>query len=322
MRKLQLIALLAVAALLLGSCLKKMEIDWAPDVTINGESDGDEILYFSEISAATFDVKIESSEELKRFELKTHPSCSWRDSVYYYDPFTHKAEHEFSFKMSAGHKIISNDSLYYVYFQAYTADTVVTVKRTLRYKYIYPKIDSFDVEVGGGVTDLCLINVDRREAYPYTYYINNPYDLVFINELRSSYDAPGACITSPDAPINRAYFAKFCPQLPYTDTLGHVHKNTILGYVDNDHTVIEDGEYKFLTWADFDDAMLGKDDNWQSPSYVNFRETWGIGLSNLSQDKLYKFRTQNRKLGMIRVLQFENLGYPNCKAYLRIYYQK
>ncbi len=286
------------AGLTLASCLKKMDLMLTTHLDVSGSED--ETLYFSTVSAAVFDVEARGGEELRRLEIKTIPTCSWNDTV-------------IAFKMSRGHIMLSKDSVYKIFFSLMTDFDTVDVRRYIKFRYIFPDVDSFDVHVGSKPSDDCLIDVEGKAVYPFTQYINRRYDLVFVNELRSSFWGYGTCLASPNAPAVRTYFADKIPELPYRDTLGHTHKETLCGYVPNDH-----GE----DWSDFSNTMLGMDDNWQFPMYINYDNKLGYGVSNLQPGSLYKFRLQNGRYVMVKVLAQQNVGFPDCQVDLRIFYQK
>lgn len=311
MRKLHFLILLAFACIILGSCLKKTDLIFYSTLKVSGEEA--ETLYFSTVSSVTFDVQADGGEELRKLQVITIPTCSWNDTTIVYNHYLHTAHHSFTYIMSPGHNIHSKDSVYEVFFSLYTDFDTVDVRRYIKFKYVYPDLDSFDVHVGSKPSDDCLISIDEKTVFPYTQYLNRRFDLVFMNELRSSFWGYGTCLASPTAPACRVYFADKVPELPYRDTLGFTPRETYCGYVPGDYGI---------SWRDFNEEMLGNEENWQYPIYINFDNKLGYGVSNLQLTGLYKFRLHNGRLIMVRVLGQQNVGFPDCQMDLRIYYQK
>ena len=302
-----------LAVVLLAGCLEKTEVT-PPVITLSqGE---DELLYFSTIQRATVDVHIESAADLVKFNTVTSPMSSWKDTTIVFDPYTHTADIKLSYKLSEGYTSrIPNDSLFSIKYVVSTEDTSCSVFRKLRYKFEYPEIDSFDVTLTSNIAQGdCLLDVDNRCTYKYTEYKNKNFDLVYVNELRESFFKFGTALASPDAPYLYEYFADKCPEYPYDPYEGLPHRQTICGAI-VDPT---------LTWKDVTKGLVGKASDWQFPMWLNYSDSYGFGygVTNLQQTTLFKFRLQNGRYIMIRVLSVEDRIYPTSVVNLRVYCQK
>lgn len=315
MRKLQTILLMALIAVYSVGCLEKTEIS-APEVTVSGPED--DFTFFSEITPAIFKVNVVSAEELSRFRAWIYPfNAALTDSIKSYDRYVHTDNLEFRYQMKRNAlKDLPPDSTFTVTFQADTRDTSISVKRKIRYRLIYPELDSFDVTLGSSPTALCLLDVTNKTAYPVTDYASRNFDLVYVNELRPKYWEYGTCLASPDAPCLKDYFENYKLKdngFVWEETDAHKFRYTECGYVN-----------KKYNWSQFNAAMLGRDDEWVYPTYINQAEDYnlGVGFNNLQKTDLLKFRLYNGKYVMIKVLNRENSSYPVSTVDLRVYLQK
>ncbi len=320
MRKLHYILLCAISALMLASCLEKQDV-LPPVMTVSG--DENKVSYFSTLQGAHFDVHVESGEDLKYFTVTTLPVASWNDTTVTFSSYQHTADLKFDFKMSRGYRVVK-DSTYVLTFTAYTEDTSCVARRKLKFKYIYPQVDSFDVVVGSDFNEPCLIDIEKRQVYKYTQYKNMNYDLVYINDLdkRIGSQRVGTALCSPDAILLAKYFGDQYPSLPYNEENSLQRRSTLCGYVterpnSSDHET-------YLTWSDFNEVMLGMDGGWAAPCYLmgSADNGFGMGVNDLSYDILYKFELYNGKYVMAKILERTNTQYRSSTMKIRFYVQK
>ncbi|MCQ2250643.1 MAG: hypothetical protein MJZ66_05985 [Bacteroidales bacterium] len=320
MRKLHYLLLLATAAIVLGSCLDKQDV-MPPVMTVTGDESS--VSFFSTLQGAHFDVHIESGEDLKYFTIQTLPVASWTDTLITFGRYQHSADLKFDFKMNRGYRVVK-DSSYTLTFTAYTADTSCVTRRRLRFKYIYPDVDSFDVEVGSDYNAPCLIDVQTRRVYKYTQYKNINYDLVYINDLekRLGNRSVGLALCSPDALLLKDYFGQKFPDLPYNEENSLKRRTTICGYVTERPN--DTDRYTSIMWSDFSNVMLAMDYGWASPCYLmdSPENNFGMGIDGLSYEILYKFQLQNGDYVMAKVLERTNFAYSNSTMKLRFFVQK
>ncbi|MBO7439152.1 MAG: hypothetical protein J6U21_05680 [Bacteroidales bacterium] len=309
MKKTKLFAIIMLLTVVCG-CLKNEELP-PPSITISqGEN---EILNFSTFQSAEVTVHLESGEELRKFTTQTVPMSSWSDTTILFEPFTHFADIDLSFRIWKGFKLTSNkqDSIFEVIYTAYTDEDECSVRRKLRYRTVYPQLDSFDIKVESAANGKCLLDIENRCAYKFVDYTNHPtFDLVYVNELQDDYKF-GTALISPDAPYLMRYFQRKFPSLPYDPAKKRATQCGIIA----DAT---------LDWTDFNSAMLGDENNWVRMKRINaLPEHDGAGVYDLQQPKLYKFRLNNGRYVMIRVL---NRVYPQftekSEITLRVYLQK
>jgi hypothetical protein len=307
MKKTTLFTILLLTTLVIG-CLKNEPLP-PPSITISqGEN---EILNFSSIQSANVSVHIESGEELRKFTTKTVPMSSWSDTIIIFDKFTHVADIDLKFRIWKGFKLTSNkiDSIFEVTYTAYNDEAEVSVTRKLRYRYIYPQLDSFDIKVESAPDGKCLLDIENRSAYKYIEYTNHNYDLVYVNEM--DYDGKfGTALVSPNAPFLMRYFEHKYPSLGY-DPAGK--RATECG-------IIADAN---LDWSKFNSAMLGDENNWNRFDRINALPPQdGVGVVDLQKTKLFKFRLNNGRYVMIRVLNRDRAQYSDVSVItLRVYYQ-
>ena len=288
-------------------CLKNEELP-PPVMTISqGEN---EILNFSTINSADVSIHIESGEELRKFTTKTIPMSSWSDTTILFDRFTHFADIDLSFRVWKGFKVSTPDSLFEVTYTAYTDESDFSVSRKLRYRYIYPELDSFDVKVESAPDGKCLLDIENRRAYKYIEYTNRNFDLVYVNEMEYDYKF-GTGLISPDAPFLMRYFQHKYPSLVYDPS----HKRA------TECGVIADAT---LDWSKFNSAMLGDENNWVKSTRINALPVAdGVGVVSLDRGKLYKFRLNNGRYVMIQVLDRANVQFTESSVLtLRVYMQK
>lgn len=307
MKKSALLALLLLATLAY-SCLKNEELP-PPSITISQKEDT--ILNFSTINSADVSLHIESGEELRKFTTKTVPMSSWSDTTILFDKFTHFADIDLSFRIWKGFKLSSNkaDSIFEVTYTAYTDEAECSVKRKLRYRYIYPELDSFDIKLESAPDGKCLLDIENRAAYKYIEYTNHNYDLVYVNEWNGDGNF-GTGLISPNAPYLMRYFGRKYPSLIYDPGL---KRATECG-------VIADGS---LDWTSFNSAMLGEDNNWVKSTRINaLPEHDGVGVIDLQRNKMFKFRLNNGRYVMIQVLnrEYENLT-DKSTITIRVFFQ-
>jgi hypothetical protein len=229
-----------------------------------------------------------------------------------FDPLTHRADFELTFSFWKGFKL-PPDSTFVVAYYAYTDDTLSVVRRTMRYKKLYPQLDSFDIKVESSPMGKCLIDVENRCAYKYNEYSNQYFDLVYVNELESDFRF-GTGLVSPNAVYLMRYFQRRFPSLPYDPAK---RRSTECGLISN--TV-----NKTYSWLDFSNEMLGDNDNWVTYDRIGALPPQdGVGIIDLQMDKLMKFRLESGDLIMVRVLERNSLeSADNSSVKLRIYYQK
>lgn len=306
MKTTKLLAILLLLAFVCG-CLKNEPLP-PPSITISqGE---DEILNFSTINSADVKIHLESGEELRKFTTTTIPMSSWNDTIIVFDRFTHFADINLSFKIWRGFRLSTPDSLFEVTYTAYTDEEEFSVKRKLRYRYIYPELDSFDVKVESAPNGKCLLDIENRSVYKYLEYTNHNYDLVYVNEME--YDGKfGIALISPDAPFLMRYFQHKYPSLAYDPAQ---KRHTQCG-------VIADAT---LNWTNFNSAMLGDENNCNWFDRINALPPQdGVGVISLDRGKLYKFRLNNGRYVMINVLNRVDTQFTDkSEITLRIYLQK
>ena len=305
MKKFTLFASLLLATLVLG-CLKNEPLP-PPTMTITqGE---DEILNFSTINSADVSVHIESGEELRKFTTTTVPMSSWSDTTVVFEAFTHRADIDISYRIWKGFNA-KPDDIFEVTYKAFTDDTVCSLKRKLRYRYIYPELDSFDLKVESASRGKCLISIEDQCAYKYSEYTNHYFDLVYVNEMDGE-GRFGPALISPNAPYLMRYFQRKYPALPYDPAK---RRSTECG-------VIADSQ---LDWTKFNSAMLGEEDNWVRATRINALPPQdGVGVVDLQKTKLFKFKLDNGRYIMIRVIDRVNPQYSDLSVVtLRIFYQR
>ncbi|MBO4773034.1 MAG: hypothetical protein J5595_10900 [Bacteroidales bacterium] len=305
MKKRTLFTILMLTTLVFG-CLKNEELP-PPTMTISqGEN---EILNFSTFQSADVTVHVESGDELTMFRTKTVPMSSWSDTIIAFDKFTHTADINLSFRIWKGFKVTQPDSIFEVTYTAYTEDTSCSLKRKLRYRVVYPQLDSFDVKVESAATGKCLLDVDGRCAYKYAEYTNHNYDLVYVNEMEEE-GKFGPALISPDAPYLMRYFQRKFPSLPYDPAK---RRSTQCGEI-ADAT---------LDWSKFNSSMLGEENNWVRATRINSLPPQdGVGVISLQRNKLYKFRLDNGRYIMIKVLdrvyaQFTDKSVMTLRVYIQ-----
>lgn len=306
MKKRTLFTILLLLTLVYG-CLKNEELS-PPTITLSqGEN---EILNFSTIQSADVNVHIESGEELKKFTVVTRPMSSWTDTIIVFDRFTHRADIEMNFRVWSSNFKVSKDSLYDVTYTAYTEDTSCTVKRKLRFRYVYPELDSFDLKMESAVMGKCLLDIENRCCYKYNEYTNHYYDLVYVCDMDPSEGAFGLALVSPDAPYLMRYFKRKLEALPYDPAK---RRSTECG-------VISDAE---LDWRNFNSAMLGEEFNWVKQNVNPVNPADGSGVIGLNKNQLMKFRLDNGRFIMIKVLDRVYAQFSDKSVVtLRIYLQK
>ncbi|MCR5455782.1 MAG: hypothetical protein K6F33_12415 [Bacteroidales bacterium] len=310
MKRITLFAILLLVSFVCG-CLKNEELP-PPVMTISqGEN---EILNFSTIQSADVSVHIESGDELRKFTTITVPMSSWTDTIIVFDAFTHRADLNLSFRMWNGVTKLPKDSIFTVTYSAYTDDTVCSLQRKLRFRYVYPELDSFDVKVESAATGKCLIDVENRCAYKYSEYTNHYYDLVYVCEEDPNEGGFRTALISPDAPYLIRYFQRKFPSLLYDPAK---RRSTECG-------VIADEINKQYTWADFNSAMLGEKNNWTPFLQINTLPPQdGVGVVDLQKTKLFKFKLDNGRYIMIKVLDRVYPQYTDQSIIsLRVYMQK
>ena len=308
--------LMLLLAVLAGSCLKNEELP-PPRMTLT-QAEG-EILDFSTIQSADVTVHLESGEVLKRFTTSTYPMSSWTDTIIDFDGFTHRADIDLSFRAHKGLKIKTKDSLFEVTYKVFTEDSSCTLKRKLRYRFIYPQLDSFDIKVASaGKTGKCFISIDNREAYTYNEAFNKTkeFDLVYVNETDPNDYSFGTALVSPDASYLQRYFQRKLPSMPIYDS--NVQYHTDCGIV------ISSDLNKELTWKDFNSTMLGDEENVLWFDRINVLSTlYGVGAVDLQPFRLYKFRLHNGRYIMVRILSKIFSQYTEkSEMELRVYLQQ
>ncbi|MBQ4407918.1 MAG: hypothetical protein II852_13045 [Bacteroidales bacterium] len=307
MKKTTLFAIILLSTLVYG-CLKNEELP-PPSITISQKEN--EILNFSSINSADVKVHIESGEELRKFTTKTIPMSSWSDTIILFDRFTHVADIDLSFRIWKDFKLTSNkaDSIFDVTYTAYTDEAEFSISRKLRYRYIYPQLDSFDIKVESAPDGKCLLDIENRAAYKYIEYTNHNFDLVYVNEMDGDFQF-GTALISPNAPYLMRYFQRKYPSLLY-DPAGK--RVTECG-------IIADAN---LDWTKFNSAMLGENNNWNKFDRISALPPQdGVGVVDLQKNKLFKFRLNNGRYVMIRVLNRDKPQFTNASVItLRIYFQ-
>lgn len=289
MKKSTLFLIVLLASFMCG-CLKNEELP--PPVITLSQAEG-EILLFSTIQSADVQVHVESGDELKFFRTKTVPMSSWSDTIIAFDPFTHFADINLSFKMWKGYRNMPNDSLFEVTYTVSTEDTSCSVKRKLRYRMVYPRLDSFDIQVESAPYGKCLIDIDNRCVYTFLEYHNHSYDLVYVNEMSPNEGTFGTALISPDAPYLMRYFQSKLGSAVY-DPSGKRH--TSCGVV----IAADDSD---LDWSKFNSTMLGQDNNWLVSTRINaLIPNDGVGVVDLQKNKLFKFQLYNGRYVMIKIL--------------------
>ena len=311
MKNKALIAALMLITIVCG-CLKNKDVP-PPVMTISQAPD--EILNFSTIQSADVEVRIESGNELTMFTTNTVPISSWSDTIVQFDPYTHRAVINLSYKAWKGLRVTSRDSIYDVTYTAYTEEDTVTLKRKLRYRYIYPELDSFDLKVESVPNGHCLIDIDNRCTYKYSEYSQHSFDLVYVNEREADHKF-GTALISPDAPYLKRYFQRVFPSMEYD---AGPRKSTQCGIIIDDIA-----HNKIYTWDDFSSSMLGDENNCNWFDRIcSLSPMDGVGVYDLQRTKLYKFRLQNGRFIMIRVLERIWPQYANqSEMKLRIYLQQ
>lgn len=311
MKKRTLFTMILLLSTLALGCLKNEELP-PPSITISqGEN---EILNFSTFQSANVNVHIESGEELTKFRTKTVPMSSWSDTTILFERFTHAADISLSFKIWKGFKVTQPDSIFEVTYTAYTEDTSCSVKRKLRYRFVYPELDSFDIKLQSKAMGKCLLDIDNRCAYQYTEYSNHNFDLVYVNEMDPNYYSFGTALISPDSPYLMQYFQRKVPTLIYDPAK---RRSTQCG-------LIADAT---LDWSSFNSTMLGVENNWvQSDRISALSPDKGTGVIDLQKNKLFKFRLdKSGRYIMIRVLDRVDLQHPDSDisaVTLRVYLQR
>jgi hypothetical protein len=188
-------------------------------------------------------------------------------------------------------------------------DAESSIKRKLRYRYVYPQLDSFDIKLESAPDGKCLLDIENRSAYKYIEYTNHNYDLVYVNEM--DYDGKfGTALISPNSPFLMRYFQHKYPSLGYDPAQ---KRATECG-------VIADAS---LDWTSFNSAMLGEENNWVKSTRINALPIQdGVGVVDLQKNKMFKFRLNNGRYVMIRVLNREYPQFTDKSAILiRVYFQ-
>ncbi len=308
MKKTTLFTILLLTTLVIG-CLKNEPLP-PPSITISqGEN---EILNFSTINSADVTLHLESGEGLYKFTTKTVPMSSWSDTTILFDQFQYFADIDLSFRIWKGFKLTSNkeDSIFEVTYTVYSRDDAESsIKRKLRYRYVYPQLDSFDIKLESAPDGKCLLDIENRSAYKYIEYTNHNYDLVYVNEM--DYDGKfGTALISPNSPFLMRYFQHKYPSLGYDPAQ---KRATECG-------VIADAS---LDWTSFNSAMLGEENNWVKSTRINALPIQdGVGVVDLQKNKMFKFRLNNGRYVMIRVLNREYPQFTDKSAILiRVYFQ-
>ncbi|MBQ3655434.1 MAG: hypothetical protein II956_01135 [Bacteroidales bacterium] len=295
------------------SCLKPVEEYAVPEMTIS-YSETDEIC-FSEIQTASVNVKITCDDDLLGFKMSCDPP-RWRlDTTF--NSYTHKAEFNLNFSHQKGYAIEDADSVYKVTFMAYTANDSIYARRTLKYKFVYPAIDSFDVELGVAPGQPCLVDIKNRTAYPYLEFSTHNFDLVLINEQRPFYTSvgiAGVALVSPDAQAYLSGYFETVNKLlpPYEEDYLHF-RETKIGYINpkaiNNSLLVNE-------------VVVGTEDGWSQIRMEFEGQDLGSGLHDLKRGTLYKCQLYDGSYAVFLLTSKSNATTMDAKIGLRVYYQK
>lgn len=291
-------------------CLKPVEEFSVPEMTVSySEND---LIYFSEIQTASVNVKISCEEELVGFKMSCDPPRWHLDSVF--KNYTHDAEFNLNFVHEKGFVIEVPDSTYKLTFMAYTENDSVFARRTLKYKFVYPEIDSFDIELCADPAQPCLLDIKNKCAYKYTEFATQNFDLVFINEQRIFYTTmgmSGLSFISPDAQAYLSgYFESVNKILPPYEEGYLTFRETKIGYV-NPKAI---NNSLHVT-----DAVVGTEDGWSQVRMELEGQDLGAGLHDVKRGTLYKCQLHDGSYAVIVL----NAKVPSeSKVVLRVYFQK
>jgi len=312
MKKNVIILLCALVSIGYG-CLKPVEEFSKPVMTV-GYSEQDTI-YFSEILTASINVKLECQEDLYGFKMYCNPPRWQIDS--FFANYTHNAELNVNFSHTKGHVIESTDSTYKLTFMAFTEHDTIYANRTLKYKFEYPKIDSFDIELSANPSNPCLLDVKNQCAYRYTEYSTHMYDLVLINERRPFYTSvgiSGVSLVSPNAvSYLSGYFEDLNPSLPPYEEGALSFKETKIGYV---HTTLINNSIKVTA------EMIGSEDGWSQTKIQLGDQDLGYAYHDLKRGTLYKCELSDGKYIVFQLTNKANSNSADATVTLRVYYQK
>ena len=307
------ILILTVIAATLSSCLPTYDIE-PPVLTVSYTED--DIIYFSEIQTASLNVNIHSKEAIVGFQMRGNPpfqSVFTRDSIF--PQYCHNVNFNVNITYPNVKIQIAPDSVYQLEFLAYTENDSATAKRTLKYKYRYPEIDSFDITLSSDIYNgLCLLDIQNKTAYKYSEYKNHNFDLVYINPFGINNSTQlmdmNCSFASPDAAFLQDYFEVRAKDIPYLETsLGF--RTTECGRL----------SYDDFSWDKINEKAVGEEGRWQY-EYLNDNIYFGYGLSSLGKDIPYKFKLYDNSYAMIRILSQVLRTDPNSSIDIRVYYQK
>ena len=298
--------ILTVFALCVG-CIDNEELE-PPKLTVSHNPE--EYIKFSWREPATVHINIQSEEDIERFTMTSKPLYWQMDSVF--PPYTHFVDFDYDFTLKRGFDV--KDSIAIVEFKAYCNGLVSEQHRKFRYEFNYPAIDSFDIEMSTNpYSGKCLLDIEEQEAYSFTQYRNNHYDLVLVNEQRVMWRNFGLSLASPDAvEYLRNYFIESHPECEYSAELSHLaFRGTRPGFVTD----------KYLSFDELTPKILDEDDNFIY-TYLGDDQAFGYGICGLMLHKLYKIKMYNNKKAMINVLDIKDYASKYPTVSLRVYYQK
>ena len=285
------ILILTVIAATLSSCLPTYDIE-PPVLTVSYTED--DIIYFSEIQTASLNVNIHSKEAIVGFQMRGNPpfqSVFTRDSIF--PQYCHNVNFNVNITYPNVKIQIAPDSVYQLEFLAYTENDSATAKRTLKYKYRYPEIDSFDITLSSDIYNgLCLLDIQNKTAYKYSEYKNHNFDLVYINPFGLNDKNPAlnnmnSSFASPDAAFLYEYFeakTKDDPYLYEESSLGF--RTTYCG------ELIPNTDHPF-DWSKIDEKTVNSESGWLY-YYLNDNTNFGYGLSSLGKARYYKFKLYDK----------------------------
>lgn len=300
------ILILTVFGLAMG-CIENPELE-PPSMTLSYTDT--ENIKFSWREPAVITVKLQSDEDIERFTLTSLPSYWQKDTTF--PPYTHYAEFDLSFSLGRGYKV--SDSSVALTFKAYSNGLCNEQYRKLRYKFEYPQIDSFDIEMScDPVKGKCLLNIEEQAAFKYTEYRNRYFDLVFVKEDRIMWRSFGLALASPDAELYlNNYFNYKIPEYEYqSDLTPSGLRTTYTGTISND---------AYLTWNDLTPQLVDTEERFLY-RYLGDDENYGLGISNLQLQTFYKIKLHNGKKAILRITNIDiSDSYP--KIQMTVYYQK
>ncbi|MBQ3689669.1 MAG: hypothetical protein II937_07355 [Bacteroidales bacterium] len=301
------------------ACLEKYEID-KPHLTVTPSEE--DIVYFSEIQTATFNVKAHCEEDIRFCKWSSEPNhVGWKD-IKSFDAYTHDVDFNINLTHEKGYKIDSEDSTYTFTLMLSTDTDTCWAVRKLKYKYTYPEVDSFEVELSSALGENCLLDIRNKTTYRITEYENHNYDLVFINETRKDYyDAFGTAFVSPDAVSYLGpYFEAKAKNTDFSyggENIDKVFRETKFGYIDKGNASNP------VSWDNFSAKMLAAEDGW-SYGPLNNVEAYGSGIVVDNNGSLYKAQLSDGTYAMFKITSMTGRGYSDdlAKIKMTVYFQK